>query len=124
MAKPDRSSDNNKAHVTRIKATDSPRAKKPAANRKQPAAAKDKTEATRLSDVTESTSKGRRRSPLRAIGGYFKGSWYELRQVRWPDRRTTWGMTGALLAFTGFFVLIIVLIDMGFQNLFNALIGS
>ncbi len=54
---------------------------------------------------------------------YFKGAWYELRQVRWPNRRATWGMTAALLGFTAFFVVFILLIDALFQYLFKLLLG-
>lgn len=51
--------------------------------------------------------------------GYFKGSWYELKQVRWPNRRATWGMTAALLIFTAFFVLLIVVTDTLWEYLFK-----
>lgn len=64
-----------------------------------------------------------RRNPLRAISEYFRGAWYELRQVRWPDRATTWQMTGALLAFVGFFAGIILLLDALFKYLFRLMIG-
>lgn len=66
----------------------------------------------------------RNRNPLRAIGRYFAGAWFELRHVIWPTRRATWGMTGALISFTLFFVIIILLCDWGFQSLFNLLLGS
>lgn len=59
---------------------------------------------------------------LRAIGGYFAGSWRELRQVTWPNRRTTWGMTLAVILFTLAFTLIIVLLDLGFEQLFKRII--
>lgn len=68
-------------------------------------------------------SRGRSRNPLAGLVEYFKGAWYEVRQVRWPDRPETWKMTGALLAFTGFFVLIILLLDMLFKYLFELIIG-
>ena len=57
--------------------------------------------------------------PLRAIGGYFKGAWQELRAVRWPNRRNTWGLTLAVLGFTAFFIILILLVDAGFQLLFQ-----
>lgn len=57
-----------------------------------------------------------------AIGGYFKGAWLELRQVRWPDRKSAWGMTVAVILFTGFFVLLIVLLDIGFKQLFELIL--
>jgi preprotein translocase subunit SecE len=56
------------------------------------------------------------------IGGYFKGSWYELRQVRWPDRKSTWSLTLAVLLFTAFFTVLIVLLDDGFKELFKLII--
>jgi len=59
---------------------------------------------------------------LAAIGGYFKGAWTELRQVRWPDRKSTWSLTVAVLLFTGFFFLLIVLLDDGFKSLFNLIL--
>lgn len=63
-------------------------------------------------------------NPFAPIWRYLKGSWYELRQVRWPDRRETWKMTGALLLFTLFFVIVILLIDAGFGELFKLIIGK
>ena len=64
-----------------------------------------------------------RKNPLRAIGGYFAGAWYELKQVRWPDRRATWGMSAALLGFTAFFVVLILLLDAAFKYLFDLMLG-
>jgi preprotein translocase SecE subunit len=61
-------------------------------------------------------------SILAKIGNYFKGAWIELQQVRWPNRRATWGMTMAVIAFTLFFVILIVLLDAGFKELFNIIL--
>ena len=61
-------------------------------------------------------------SPIFAIGRYFKGSWVELKQVRWPNRRSTWGMTAAVLLFTGMFLVLIVSLDAIFNWLFNLII--
>ena len=61
--------------------------------------------------------------PLVSIGGYFKGAWFELRQVRWPNRRATWSLTGAVLLFTGFFVVLILLLDVLFKYLFEIILG-
>jgi len=68
--------------------------------------------------------KGDRTNVLRAVGGYLKGSWYELRAVRWPDRKNTWKMTGALIVFTLGFAVLILIIDAGFQYIFNVLLGK
>lgn len=104
--------------VTRITATDDAPAKKQSTSKntvpaKKPAAA----------EVAEKTEKKTRKNPLRAIGGYFKGAWYEIRQVRWPNRKATWSLTLAVLIFTGFFVLLIVLLDTLFQYLFEQILA-
>jgi preprotein translocase SecE subunit len=57
--------------------------------------------------------------PFRAVGGYFKGAWVELRQVRWPDRKATWGLTLAVIAFSLFFALVILGLDAVFSYLFK-----
>ena len=59
---------------------------------------------------------------LFAIGGYFKGAWVELRLVRWPTRRATWGLTIAVLIFSAFFVVVILLLDMLFQFSFDLIL--
>lgn len=57
--------------------------------------------------------------PFRAVGGYFKGAWVELRQVRWPDRKATWGLTVAVILFSLFFALVILGLDAVFSYLFK-----
>lgn len=59
---------------------------------------------------------------LYGIGGYFKGAWFELRQVRWPTRRATWELTLAVILFSAFFVGVIVLLDLLFKSLFELII--
>lgn len=59
---------------------------------------------------------------FKRIGGYFKGSWEEIKLVRWPDRRSTWKMTGALIAFTVAFAVLILVLDYAFQQLFKVLL--
>ena len=86
---------------------------------------KEVTEAKVVSKKTTkpaSPTKRRQRrgfNPLVAFVGYLKGSWHEIRQVRWPDRRATWGMTLAVIGFTAFFSLVILLLDTAFQWLFK-----
>ncbi len=74
--------------------------------------------------MTASTmAKGRRSfGPLGKIGGYFKGAWAELRQVHWPTRRATWGLTSAVLLFSAFFVVFITLLDAGFKYVFEQIL--
>ncbi len=59
---------------------------------------------------------------LSRIGGYFKGAWQELRQVRWPDRKATCSMTAAVILFSAFFVVLIILLDDAFKGLFTLII--
>ncbi len=59
---------------------------------------------------------------IRAIGGYFAGSWRELRQVNWPTRKATWGMTLAVMLFTVVLAVLILLLDLGFEQLFKRII--
>ena len=59
---------------------------------------------------------------LFVIGGYFKGSWSELRQVLWPNRKATWSLTVAVLLYTFFFVILIVILDDVFKYLFNLIL--
>lgn len=61
---------------------------------------------------------------LSGIGGYFKGAWFELRQVRWPNRRATWSLTGAVLAYTAFFAVLVLLLDAGFKYMFELILGK
>lgn len=101
--------------VTRIKASDSKTPKK-----HTQAKASTKPENT----STKPTQRKKVGNPFTAIKRYFAGAWSELKQVRWPDRRNTWGMTGALIAFTLVFVLAILLIDYGFSWLFKLIMGT
>ena len=59
---------------------------------------------------------------LFAIGGYFKGAWIELKQVRWPTRKATWGLTLAVILFSVFFVVLILLLDAFFKYIFELMI--
>jgi preprotein translocase SecE subunit len=61
---------------------------------------------------------------LRAIGRYLRGSWQELRAVRWPTRRVTWGQTLAVILFTLAMVAFILALDYGFDLLFKQVILS
>jgi preprotein translocase subunit SecE len=106
--------------VTRIKATDST----PAAKAEKTTKVKAVETATPAAE-TKKTKKTKKRGvsiifvPFKALGGYFKGAWVELRQVRWPTRRATWGLTGAVLAYSAFFIVIVLLLDAGFKYLFE-----
>lgn len=85
-------------------------------------AAKAKAAAKQASPAKAKSAK-RLAKPLAATGGYFKGAWYELKQVRWPTRGATWSLTGALVLFTAFFVVLILLLDALFKYLFELMLG-
>lgn len=95
--------------VTRIKASDT----------KAPAKAVRKAKAIKKAAVRPVPKAAR---PFVALGGYFKGAWFELRQVRWPNRKATWSLTGAVILFTAFFVVLIVLLDVLFKYLFELIL--
>jgi len=61
-------------------------------------------------------------TPFAYILGYFKNSWIELKNVQWPNRKATWIMIFAVVVFSGFFIVLIVLLDLGFDELFNLII--
>lgn len=95
--------------VTRITATDS-----------KPKKAKKPTKAVTAKVVSENTDK---KNVFARIGGYFKGAWFELRQVRWPNRKATWALTLAVILFSVFFMLLIVLLDAFFKWIFEIIIA-
>lgn len=98
-----------KSNVTRITASDS-----------KSAATKPAKQVKRASKAAP--TKRRSYGPFGRIGGYFKGAWAELRQVHWPTRRATWGLTGAVLLFSAFFVVFITLLDAGFKYVFEQIL--
>jgi preprotein translocase subunit SecE len=104
----------NATNITRIKASDSSdktEAKKPA-------------KATKVARKSSSIKKGFNiLKPFKALGTYFKGAWFELKQVSWPNRQATWGMTSAVLLFTLFFIVLILLLDMLFKYVFQLILG-
>lgn len=110
------------ATVTRIKAADT----KPAAINKTPKqkiAKKPETKAEKKAKIQRPSAKGIAR-PFVAVGSYFKGAWVELKQVRWPNRRATWSLTAAVLLYSAFFVVLVLLLDAGFKFMFDVILGK
>lgn len=113
----------SKTTVRRIKANDDVAPKKPTK--------KSQTKTTKATPAKPATKKaaekspkksGKSKNPFAAIGRYFKGSWEELKQVRWPNRANTWQLTGAVLIFTAFFATLILLLDAGFNWVFEQIL--
>ena len=61
--------------------------------------------------------------PFVAIFRYFRDSFIELRQVRWPNRKATWKMVLAVLVYSAIFFAIISLLDLFFSWLFKLILG-
>jgi preprotein translocase SecE subunit len=107
------------AKVTRITATDD----KKTAKTKSISKAQKPSKTLAAKSKTSTGPLGRLAAPFRAAGRYFKGAWYELRQVRWPNRRATWSLTAAVMIFTAFFAVLILLLDALFKYLFQLILG-
>lgn len=103
--------------VTRITATDDAPKKTTKSPAKPKAVKAQKVTKTETTETTES------KNIFARIGGYFKGAWQELRQVRWPNRKATWTLTVAVILFSLFFMALIVLLDMFFKWIFEIIIA-
>ncbi len=110
----------NDSNVVRIKAT-------PSAPKKRETATEvvvEKVEATNVKPARKPSTGIRGGGVPKAILNYFTGAWFELRQVRWPDRRATWSLTGAVLIYTAFFVVLVLLLDAFFKYVFELILGK
>ena len=86
-----------------------------------------KQKTTKKAPASDSKKKKSRRkiaNPIVGLINYFKGAWYELTQVSWPTRKSTWGMTFAVIGYSAFFVVLILIADAGFNNLFDLILGK
>ena len=62
--------------------------------------------------------------PFAAIGRYVRDSFREVRQVRWPDRKSTWKMTLSVVFYVLLIAAIIMLLDAFFTFIFNQLLSN
>lgn len=109
------------SNVTRIKASDDQPVTKPAKSSKTATSSEAQKSSTKAAKISKAhTSHGN--NIFWKIGGYFKGAWQELRQVRWPNRQATWGLTVAVILFSLFFGIVILSIDALFKYLFQLVI--
>lgn len=113
-------------NVVRIKAGSSAPKKDKVAKEATVVSADSKNTKVVKSTVTKSNEprKPSKFNIFASIGGYFKGAWVELRQVRWPTRRATWSLTGAVLVYSAFFVVLVLLLDAGFKYMFELILGK
>lgn len=91
---------------------------------KKPASTAEKPAAVKSTKATEGTKKAKtpRTKRTRTKDGYFKGAWHELRQVRWPDRSATWKLTFAVIVYSVFFFVMVIVLDAIFKYFFDLLI--
>lgn len=121
------------AKITRIKASDAPLDKATPKNahvtrrhaaEPEPVAEKGKKGKKPQQDKKQQKSKSGKKPfilfrPFVALGHYLRDAWGELRQVRWPNRKTTWKMVLAVLVYSALFMGLILLLDLIFTSLFN-----
>ncbi|MBR0372562.1 preprotein translocase subunit SecE [Candidatus Saccharibacteria bacterium] len=126
------------AKITRIKASDTrPKEEasdEPAITRKKVVvkdkkSEKDKRKEMKKVEKTFSEKKTGKKPfilfrPFVALFNYIKESWHEIRQVRWPNRKTTWKMLLGMVVYTAFFVVVIFLLDLFFSWLFNLILSK
>ena len=62
--------------------------------------------------------------PFAAIGRYIKESFQEVRQVRWPDRKSTWKMTLSVVLYVILIATIIMLLDAFFTFVFSKILSN
>lgn len=61
--------------------------------------------------------------PFIALGRYIHDSWLEIRQVRWPNRKATWKLVGAIFVYSAFFIILVAVLDALFNFIFSKIIG-
>lgn len=125
------------AKITRIKATDGPkepeenmpefsdreaRALKKAAEKERKSVKKAERRKERIEDREAQGGKKSVGHALTAPFRYLRDSWREIRQVRWPNRKTTWKMVLAIFIYAALFVALIMLLDVFFTWLFNLIL--
>ncbi len=62
--------------------------------------------------------------PLVYLGRYLRDSWREIRQVRWPNRKSTWKMVLAVVIYTVIFMVFISVLDLIFSQLAGLIFGN
>jgi len=108
--------------ITRIKASDSDNNKKnnfkdKLSNLK--AKVKKAKSKKNITNPEEPNSKGNVYQKEIKKVGYFRGALNELSQVHWPTRKETWALTLAVILFSVGFMILMILVDIGFKELFN-----
>ena len=109
------------ANITRIKAHEDPKPEAKQSEAKKSAVKPPKTK------PQKAQKEGKKPfilfRPFVAFGRYLRDSWRELRQVRWPNRKTTWKMVLAVLVYTVLFIGLLVVLDILFDWIFSLILN-
>ena len=107
------------------------------ADKKKASSAKVTTRVVATTDTAKKPAKKQTAKPEKAIAknapakkpktkktrdNYFIGAWRELRQVRWPDRKATWSLTFAVVVYSIFFFVLVIVLDAIFKYFFDFLV--
>lgn len=115
------------ANVTKIKAKDPSKPQKPSTEKAPEKEVKKVEKEKEAEKVAKNTKKDKKVfilfRPFCAFGRYLRDSWKEIRQVRWPNRKVTWKMVLAVLVYSAFFIVLITLLDLLFEFLFNLILS-
>lgn len=111
-----------KPKITKIKASDN---KKPAPEAQEKI---EKTERIEKKSDKNIKKSGEKKPffffrPFIALGHYFRDSWRELRQVRWPSGKATWKLVLAVIIYSAIIMGFITLLDMLFSYLSNIILA-
>ena len=108
---------NTTTKVTTISQTsESAAAKSTPVETTEPVAAKTKAKPAKANQKTSS------KNPIKRFGRYVKGSFAEIKMVKWPTRKETWKMTFAVLFYSALIVVIVLLLDNLYAWLFKLII--
>jgi len=97
--------------VRRIKAKSSDKPKKEVVKARKEEAVK-----------VEKAKKAKKQAKTGETSNYFVGAWRELRQVHWTNATATWKLTLAVILFSAFFALFILVADYIFNWLVQEII--
>ena len=61
--------------------------------------------------------------PVIKFNRYLKSSWQEIKKVHWPNRKSAWAMTLAVIGYLVFFLVLVLVLDNIFSYLFKLMMG-
>lgn len=60
--------------------------------------------------------------PVLMLNRYLKNSWFELKKVHWPSRKSTWSMVFAVVGYSLFFLVLVLALDNFFSYIFKLML--